>query len=315
MKKFIVPIISLIIIILCLIYLDPITDTLAKLITKENEVTIEKDNGYSKKLSYGYVQYTKNFIPYSKQDIINIFYTIIDNGGQQFTFYCPKEYTSCIDDVSSISGDKLILTHLNNYVHTFNSFTNIKTVILPSGEVNIKIYYLYNLAEIKKINEEVDKVIKDNIKDNMSDEEKIKVIHDYIINNTKYDVERNLTGVSEYDSHKATGPLFQGYATCNGYTDLMAIYLSKMGFNNIKIATTPDDLNGSESGHIWNAVYLNGEWLHLDLTWDDPVSQDNKDYLFHTYFLVTTDKMKEEDSGETTIEEHNFNKLFYLEFK
>lgn len=315
MKKFIVPIISIIIIILCLIYLRPITDSLAKIITKENEVTIENDNGYSKKLSYEYVQYTKNFIPYSKQDIINIFYTIIDNGGQQFTFYCPKEYTSCIDDVSSISGDKLILTHLNNYVHTFNSFTNIKTVILPSGEVNIKIYYLYNLVEIKKINEEIEKVIKDNIRDNMSDEEKIKVIHDYIINNTKYDVERNLTGASEYDSHKATGPLFQGYATCNGYTDLMAIYLSKMGFNNIKIATTPDDINGSESGHIWNAVYLNGEWLHLDLTWDDPVSQDNKDYLFHTYFLITTDKMKEEDSGETTIEEHNFNKLFYLEFK
>lgn len=314
MKKFFIPIISILIIVICLIYLDPITSYLANLITKETEVTIEKDNGYSKKLSYGYVQYTDNFTPYSKQDIINIFYTIIDNGQQQFTFYCPKEYTSCIDDVSSISGDKLILTHLNNYVHTFNSFTNIKTVILPSGEVNIKIYYLYNLAEINKINEEVDKVISDKIKDNMSDEEKIKEIHDYIINNTKYDVERNLTGNSEYESHKAIGPLFQGYATCNGYTDLMAVFLSKMGFNNIKIATTPDDLSDSESGHIWNAVYLNGEWLHLDLTWDDPVSQDNKDYLFHTYFLVTTDKMMEEDSGETTIEEHNFNKLFYLEF-
>lgn len=314
MKKFLVPIISIIIIILCLVYLDPITDSLANLITKEPVVTIEKDNGYSKKESYGYVQYTKNFTPYSKQDIINIFYTIIDNGQQQFTFYCPKEYTSCIEDVSSISGDKLILTHLNNYVHTFNSFTNIKTIILPSGEVNIKIYYLYNLAEINKINEEVDKIINKKIKDNMSNEEKIKEIHDYIINNTKYDVERNLTSESEYESHKAIGPLFQGYATCNGYTDLMAVFLSKMGFNNIKIATTPEDLNGSESGHIWNAVYLNGEWLHLDLTWDDPVSQDNKDYLFHTYFLVTTDKMMEEDSGETTIEEHNFNKLFYLEF-
>ena len=62
------------------------------------------------------------------------------------------------------------------------------------------------------------------------------------------------------------------------------------------------------------AVYLNDEWLHIDLTWDDPVSSDGKDYLFHTYFLVSTEAMKEADQGETVIEEHNFNPLFYLEF-
>lgn len=74
------------------------------------------------------------------------------------------------------------------------------------------------------------------------------------------------------------------YATCNGYTDLMAIFLTKIGFNNFKVATTPDEISYSTTGHIWNAVYLNDEWLHIDLTWDDPVSSDGKDYLFHTYF-------------------------------
>ena len=158
------------------------------------------------------------------------------------------------------------------------------------------------------------KIIKENITDNMTDEEKVKTIHDYIIDNAKYDVERNLTGNSNYKSYNAYGPLFQGFATCNGYTDLMAIFLTKMGFDNYKIATTPEEISYSATGHIWNAVNVDGKWLHLDLTWDDPVSNDGKDYLFHTYFLKTTKEIKDADQGDIVIEEHNFNSLYYLEF-
>ena len=56
--------------------------------------------------------------------------------------------------------------------------------------------------------------------------DQIKTMHDYIINHTKYDVDRNENGESKYLSYLAYGPLFEGYATCNGYTDLMAIFLS-----------------------------------------------------------------------------------------
>ena len=95
----------------------------------------------------------------------------------------------------------------------------------------------------------------------------------------------------------------------------MAIFLTKLGFDNYEIATTPEKISNSATGHIWNAVYYSGKWLHLDLTWDDPVSNDNKDYLFHTYFLINNEEMKKADTGQTIIEEHNFNKEYYLEFK
>ena len=94
----------------------------------------------------------------------------------------------------------------------------------------------------------------------------------------------------------------------------MAIFLTKLGFDNYKIATTPDEISYSSTGHVWNAVKTNEGWRHIDLTWDDPVSKNNKDYLFHKYFLVTTKELEETDKGKTTIEEHNFNKLIYLEF-
>ncbi len=314
MKKLLIPTICIFFVLLSLIFLDPLTDSIAKIISNEPTLVIENSNEYTKDTDYLYVQRTKDYIPYSYQDLLNIYYSVINNGWNQFTFYCPKEYTNCLNDISNISEDELILTHLNNYIHPFNSFTNIRTSINENGEITLYIYYLYNEDEIKIIDEKTDELLNNLITSDMDDYTKLKTIHDYIINNVKYDVERNEENSSDYSSYTAYGPLFEGYATCNGYTDLMAIFLTKLGFNNYKVATTPDEISYSSTGHIWNALYYDNSWVHIDLTWDDPVSSDQKDYLFHTYFLVTTEAMEEADKGETVIEEHNFNKLFYLEF-
>lgn len=314
MKKLIIPIICIILIAITVVFLNPLTDTFAEIVSSEPELIIKENNNYTKDIDYLYVQRIDDYIPYSYQDLLNIYYSVINNGWDQFTFYCPEEYTKCLNDVSQISSDELILTHLNNYVHPFNSFTNVKTSINENGEINLTIEYLYTDAEISAINTKADEILATILTNEMNDYEKIKTIHDYIVNNVKYDIERNEENDSKYNSYTAYGPLFEGYATCNGYTDLMAIFLTKIGFNNFKVATTPDEISYSTTGHIWNAVYLNDEWLHIDLTWDDPVSSDGKDYLFHTYFLVSTEAMKEADQGETVIEEHNFNPLFYLEF-
>ena len=314
MKKLIIPIICVVLIVLTVVFINPLTDSLANVISKEPELVIKNSNDYTKNIDYLYVQRTDDYIPYSYQDLLNIYYSVINNGWDQFTFYCPDEYAKCLADVADISSDELILTHLNNYIHPFNSFTNVKTSINENGEVTLTVEYLYSDEEIAAIDEKADQVLASILTEEMDDYEKLKTIHDYIVNNVKYDIERNEENTSEYNSYTAYGPLFEGYATCNGYTDLMAIFLTKLGFNNFKVATTPDEISYSTTGHIWNAVYFENNWLHIDLTWDDPVSSDGKDYLFHTYFLVSTEAMQEADQGETVIEEHNFNKLYYLEF-
>ena len=295
--------------------LDTISDKVITLIDSNPKVEIAPGNDYTKDVSYKYVSLSKDYIPYSYNDILDILYSAINNGWEQFTFYCPSEYTNCLKDMEQISDDAVLLTHLNNFVHPYNSFTNLKSSIKESGEITLKITYLYTKEDITYINKKVKEIIKNNIKNDMNDYDKIKSIHDYIINNTKYDVERNENGDSTSDSYKATGLLKDHLATCNGYSDMMAIMLSAMGYDNYKIATTPDEISYSATGHVWNAVKVDGKWLHLDLTWDDPVSSDNKDYLYHKYFLVTNEEMEEADKGDVVIEEHNFNKSIYLEFQ
>jgi len=308
-KKIIIPIICVLSILLVLLNINKITDKIINIINHPSYNKIENFNVYYKNSDYAFVSNTKDYKPFSKQEILNIIYTTINSGSESFTFYCPKEYTNCLKDINIISKDDNLLTHLNNFVHPFNTFTSINTTISDSGEITLKVKYLYQKEEINKINIEVDNIIKSLVKDTDEDYDKIKAIHDYIIENTKYDTNND----KEIKSYNAYGALFNKLATCNGYTDLMAIFLSKMGYDNYKIATTHKTDNNS-AGHVWNAVKIKDEWLHLDLTWDDPVSSDGKDYLYHKYFLITTDELITADSNITS-EDHNFDRSIYTELK
>ena len=279
------------------------------------EVFIPTSNSYVKKENFLFIQNTEDFLRFSKGDLKNIYYTIVNNGWKEFTFYCPSEYVHCLEDVKEISNDQDLLTHLNNYVHPFNGFSNVKTVISESGDITVSISYFYSDEQIKAINKKIDEIYKNIITNDMDTYTKILTIHDYIINNTKYDVERNNQGESNYHSYIAYGPLIEGYATCNGYTDAMALFLEKMNIPNFKVAMTPEE-NSNTEGHVWNAVYLDNQWVHLDLTWDDPVSSDGTDYLQHKYFLITTTQLEEADnSGEVIVTEHQFKKNIYPELK
>lgn len=294
-------------------HLDTITDKIAETLEKNPRVVLENSNSYKKDDDFVFVQNTSDFVPLSYNDLLNIYYTITNNGFNTFTFYCPSEYKDCLNDVEKISNDPETLTNINNFVHPYNGFSNVRTVISESGEINITINYLYTEEEILKINAKVDEIYEEIINDSMDAYEKIKTIHDYIINHTKYDVERNVSDVSQFTSYKAYGPLLEGYATCNGYTDAMALFLTKMGIKNFKVAT--ELMQTDASGHVWNALYLNDKWLHLDLTWDDPVSDDGKDYLQHKYFLISSEDLEKADVGEVIVKDHLFNKRIYPELK
>lgn len=308
LKRIVIPCTCILLVLLVLININKISDKIINTLNPPHSNKIEAYNKYYKEAKFGFVETTDNFTPYGKQDILNIIYTVINSGSKNFTFYCPKEYNNCLADINYITNDADLLTHLNNFVNPLNSFTSINTVISDSGEISLKITYLYTEEEIKTVESEVKKLIPLLITDNLTqDYDKIKAVHDYIINNTKYDLDNN----KEIKSYNAYGALVNHLATCNGYTDLMAVFLTQMGYDNFKIATTDTE---ERKGHVWNAVKVNNTWLHLDLTWDDPVSSDGENYLYHKYFLITTPDLVAADSNITS-SEHNFNKAIYQEFK
>lgn len=310
MKKYVVPFICLLLIIYVAVRYNSLVKFATNFFTNKQDLIILSGNEYTKNKDYLYVQRSKDYVPLSKQDLLNIYYSIINNHWTSFTFYCPSEYESCIDDVAKISESAITLSNINNFVHPYNSFTSINTSIDSQGEITIKVNYIYTKEQISYINNEVDLIIKQYYDKNQDMKENIKKIHDYIINDTTYDV--NYKKNKDKYTFNAYGTLLNHLATCNGYSDLMAIILSKLGIDNYKIAYNPTG-DTNDDGHVWNAVYIDGKWLHLDLTWDDPVG-DGHDYLYHKYFLVTTEEMREADSGNIQVIEHDYDKYVYQEF-
>ncbi|MBE6148831.1 MAG: hypothetical protein E7167_05045 [Firmicutes bacterium] len=314
MKKLIILFICITLILYTTIKADKISDYIANIISDNQKLIIKEKNEYAKNEGFKYVDLSNDYIPYSYNDLMNIIYSVINNGWDTFTFYCPSEYKSCLTDIEKISNDNLTLTHINNFVHPFNSFIDLNTAIYESGQITLNIVHLYSDSQIEAVNTEIDRIMNLIVKKDASIYDNIKAIHDYIINTTKYDESEEADEEGIHPSDLAYGTLFNHLARCNGYTDTMAIFLTKLGVKNYKITTTQEDISYDSTGHVWNAVYLDGKWLHLDLTWDDPVSSSGADYLHHKYFLVSTEEMNEADFGDVTIEEHNFRKNIYIEF-
>ncbi len=258
-------------------------------------------NDYFLEDNFSYVDNYSDLNIKSKIDLTNYIYYALNTGTSYIERYADKSYTSYIEELNNLTegeGLSTIVSILNDFVHPFNSSKNIYITYGKNNPISLEITKVYSDEEIDEINKVVDKVIAENIKSNMTASDKIKVIHDYIIDNTKYD-QLKYKNIEDdtYKSNTAYGVLLQGYGTCSGYADAMAIFLNRLGIVNFKI---------SNKEHIWNLVYIDGSWKHLDLTWDDPISKTNLNR--NLYFLIDYETLTKLNDGI-----HYFNQYIYPE--
>ena len=300
MRKMIYYYIFLCLIVLAIIYREDITNYVTNNIIKQEKEQKLKLNEYAKKKDYEYVKITNDFTINNRNEIRDIFYTIVDSGMDNFSFYCDSDYKSCNDDVKEFFNDKDTLSHINNFVHPYNSFKNIKISVSNYGKITLDVSHIYTIDDVKIINEKIDEFISTNIKEDMSDADKIKLFHDYIVNNTKFDtaIETSEDRLNS-SSYNAYGLLINHLAICGGYTDTMAIYLDKLNIPNYRISTEE---------HVWNLVYFDNKWSHLDVTWDDPVTSNGVDMLMYDYYFIDTNTLISKDTTQ-----HNFDRNIYRE--
>lgn len=278
-----------------------------------DEVTTIEPNEYYKKDSFLTFQNTESLTIKNKNDFNDFFYTILNNGVDSISLFCDFKYKDCINDFKTYLQSSDYVDAINNYVSPFNSYENIYVSPNNFNQITIEVDHLYDDVQIAIINKIIDNFIKENISSNMSEKEKVKVFHDWIINNTKYDKDFNVNTNREtypYHPYSAYGALVEKKAVCSGYSDAIAIYLDKIGIKNYKIATEYLNEKNEKEGHVWNYVFINNKWYHLDLTWDDPITDNKTDILIYDFFLITNEQLE-----KTGTIQHNFNKNLYLETK
>lgn len=114
----------------------------------------------------------------------------------------------------------------------------------------------------------------------LSDVDRAKALHDYIVRNVSYD-----SSESSPQVYGAYGALVEGRAVCGGYAEGYAVLLEAAGIEQTCVIS-------KEMNHEWNIVTIDGESYHVDACWDDPVYADGSDGGFardvrSTYFLVS----------------------------
>jgi hypothetical protein len=162
---------------------------------------------------------------------------------------------------------------------SMNSATSPRT-----SAIRAAIMYATRSNNALYVQQRVKKLVKEQIASDMSNHQKIRVLHDWIVRNAKYD-----TSLTRYDAYDI---LVDGTAVCQGYALLLDMLLTEAGLNtiyvtgNVKPAFLTNSNSTSDGGHAWNMVKIDGYWYHLDATWNDP-TPDQPDNVSYNYYMLT----------------------------
>ncbi|MBQ9460548.1 MAG: hypothetical protein IJU51_01320 [Clostridia bacterium] len=137
------------------------------------------------------------------------------------------------------------------------------------------------------------------IKSGMSDFDKVKAIHDWIVLNTDYDVAGVRSGNVPSTSFTAKGLFDTHVAVCDGYSKAFELMASLAGLE-VNRVTGKASSGGKLVSHAWNQVKVDGKWYNIDVTWDDPTTSEGPgDYLNYTYFLVPDSMIDKNHTAES----------------
>ena len=118
--------------------------------------------------------------------------------------------------------------------------------------------------------------------------EKLKIVHDYIVDNTEYDIN---AGSNIYNTY---GALVNKRCVCEGYARAYKYILDELDIPCIIACGIGRNSVGTTESHAWNYVKVNDSWYAVDTTWDDPVITNVSGEIFSgqrrdTYFLKGSD--------------------------
>lgn len=138
-------------------------------------------------------------------------------------------------------------------------------------------YYQITMDAVNKIAAEANKY--------KTDREKLTYINDYLVDNVEYaKIIYPGFGTDERDAYNA---FVLGKANCRGYSQSVKLICEALNIPVLFYSGCIGE-NSFTSMHAWNIVYVDGQWLHLDTTWNDTTGGR------YRYFLVTDDVIAED---------------------
>lgn len=215
-----------------------------------------------------------------------------------------QEDVFSIDNPTTDDFDYLRYNVKRMGINIVTKTTTKGTQVTSTNTLNFSVSYLESKTQLDMVNQNVQEVLAQLDLSGKSRKQKIKQIHDFVVNHVTYD--------KSYSRYSAYFALVGKSSVCQGYSLLTYKLMTEAGIPCRILEGTADRV-----AHAWNIVKIGKKWYYIDTTFDDPVSttpilrydyyligskQLEKDHVLADRFL--TDKFKK----QYPISQKNYNK-------
>lgn len=117
----------------------------------------------------------------------------------------------------------------------------------------------------------------------------VREMSDYTIAATVHDSMTEMIHYGYNDKqYTAYGALVGREAVCQGYAFAYKLCMDLAGIDCVTVGGTAVSDEG-EQDHAWNMVKLGDFWYHIDVTWDDPTTAEDRGAWSHLYLFTDDD--------------------------
>ena len=160
-----------------------------------------------------------------------------------------------------------------DYLHSAINYFGANYSTTGGGEYWVEYYFGYKTSadEEAETDTEVERLISSlGLKDgSKSDYEKVKAIHDYLVENVEYDYDTYYgTTTGYWGTYTGYGALVKHLAVCQGFASAFYRLCLEAGIDARMISSR-------DLGHEWNIVQLDGLYYLMDCTWDENTETDS----------------------------------------
>ncbi len=275
----------------------------SRLYNEMEAVVISENTDDDKSKSYEHIEQTVavSESDYYSDSAVNYGFTALDTEAKQELYLKIQDNIYAITDEPDsngryhtarlrVNGSRITEFDIREVVNAFLYdrpqvfwIENMYGYAYSGDDTILELYSVMSAEEcekrIEKFNSRMEQILS-SVGPGLSEYEREKLVHDLVLKNCSYK-----KGVQSSDDgweyFTAYGALVSGESVCEGYAKSMQILLSKVGIPCYTIRG-----EGENVAHIWNVVYLGGEWYHLDATWDD-----NEDAISYEYFNINSEQL------------------------
>lgn len=222
----------------------------------------------------------------SEQELVQIMNKKISSGETKFTI--PIDLSEMDQQEvlnaykNTFKAEDVIDDNELTYVFSYNrkSKAKMKVCLTPYGKPEEK----------EKIDQFIRQWVQKNVTEDMTDEKKVREIHDFIVLNYKGYIGNKSNEDLQYSFDSPAGLIFGEGGKCLSYSRLFAKMAKASGLEVLYVLGEARSSDGW-GGHAWNMVKVQNEWYFIDVTWDDPIGAPENE-VSYMFYLKNTEHMK-----------------------